>query len=187
MRAMQLETDRLILRDFKATDWKDVHEYAIDPDVVKFMEWGPNTVEQTQFFVDVAIEKQREKPRQTFEFAVVLKESAKLIGAAGLRVNAGNDRCADIGYCYNQKYWRKGYSTEACLRLMKMGFDELELHRIYATCDLENIGSAGVLKKCGMRQEAHFVQDKNIKGRWRDTLLFAILDEEWDALNAKID
>lgn len=183
MPQIRLETNRLILRDFKATDWKQVHEYATDPEVVRFMLWGPNTVEETQFFVDVAIQKQREKPRRTFEFAVTLKDGGNLIGAAGVRLCPGDDASADIGYCYNKSYWRQGYSTEACERLLKLGFEEMALHRMYATCDLENIGSAGVLRKCGMRQEAHFVQDKYIKGKWRDTLLFAILRDEWDAKN----
>lgn len=180
MQKMQLETSRLVLRDFKATDWKAVHEYAVDPEVVKFMLWGPNTVEETQFFVDMALEKQRDKPRRTYEFAVTLKDGGTLIGAAGLRVNPDEPLVADVGYCYNRKYWRQGYSTEACLRLLEFGFAELGLHRIWATCDSENLGSAGVLAKCGMRQEAHFVQDQQIKGHWRDTLLFAILQEEFE-------
>ncbi len=177
---MQLDTDRLVLRDFKATDWKEVHEYALDPEVVKFMIWGPNTVEETQYFVDMALDKQREKPRRAYEFAVTLKDGGKLIGAAGLRINPDEPLTADVGYCYNRKFWRQGYSTEACLRLLELGFGELGLHRIWATCDSENLGSAGVLLKCGMRQEGHFVQDKLIKGHWRDTLLFAILREEYE-------
>jgi len=180
MQKLQLESERLLLRDFKATDWKSVHEYATDPDVVKFMEWGPNTVDETHFFIDMVIDKQREKPRRSFEFAVTLKDGGTLIGAAGLRLNLGTDEVADIGYCYNKKYWRQGYSSEACARLIRMGFVDLNLHRIWATCDVDNLGSAAVLQKCGMRREAHFVQDKYIKGRWRDTLLFAILRDEWE-------
>jgi ribosomal-protein-alanine N-acetyltransferase len=176
---MQLESERLILREFKATDWKAVHEYASDPAVVKFMEWGPNSVEDTQAFVDMSVEKQREKPRRSFEFAVTLKADRTLIGAAGMRLTPGTAQVADIGYCYNQKYWRQGFSSEACARLIRLGFVDLNLHRIWATCDAENVGSAAVLSKCGMRQEGHFRQERLLKGRWRDTLLFAILRDEW--------
>lgn len=180
MKKVQLETDRLILREFKATDWKEVHQYASDSEVAKYMIWGPNTVEETQTFIDVALVKQRENPRRTFELAVTLKDGGKLIGAAGLRLIPDEHQTADIGYCYNRNYWRHGYGTEACARLMQLGFHEFGLHRIFATCDAENIGSSTIMRKCGMRQEAHFVQDKLIKGKWRDTLLFAILKEEWE-------
>jgi ribosomal-protein-alanine N-acetyltransferase len=180
MQKMQLETPRLILREFKATDWKAVHEYASDPDVVKFMEWGPNTIEETQSFIDLSIDKQRDNPRRAFEFAVVLKSDGSLIGAAGMRLSPGTVEVADIGYCYNKKYWRQGFSSEACARLLRMGFVDLKLRRVWATCDAENDGSAAVLRKCGMLQEGHFRQERCIKGRWRDTLLFAILRDEWE-------
>lgn len=180
MKNIQLETERLLLREFKATDWKAVHEYARDPDVVRFMEWGPNSAEESQSFVDMCLDKQREKPRLAFELAVILKNENALIGAAGMRLNPGNLDTADIGYCYNKKYWRQGFAAEACARLMRMGFEGLSLYRIWATCDAENEGSAAVLRKCGMRQEGHFIKERSIKGRRRDTLFFAILREEWE-------
>lgn len=176
---MQFETPRLLLREFKATDWKDVHEYAVDPEVVKYMEWGPNTSDETIAFVDEALEKQRHKPRLCFDLAVIVKEESKLIGACGLRIMPSDEEQADIGYCYNRNYWHKGFATEACRAIVDHGFLELKLHRIRATCDAENLGSARVLKNSSMRQEALFKEDKKIKGRWRDTLLFAILKEEW--------
>lgn len=176
---MQIETPRLLLRDFKQTDWKDVHEYATDLEVVKYMEWGPNSSDETIAFVDHALDKAREKPRGFFEFAVIVREEGKLIGACGLRVLPGDKEQADIGYCYNRNYWHKGYATEASRALVNFGFGELKLHRIHATCDAENLGSARVLKNCSMRQEAHLKEDKKIKGRWRDTFLFAILEHEW--------
>lgn len=178
---MQLETRRLILREFKKTDWKSVHEYASDPDVSRYMEWGPNTVDDTVRFVETSVQQQKEKPRRTFEFAVTLKETGEVIGGCGMRLLPYDARQAEFGYIYNKKYWRQGIGSEACAALLKLGFTEFNLHRMYATCDAENLGSAGVLKKCGMRHEGHFLKDKFIKGNWRDTLLFAVLKEEWDA------
>ena len=52
---MNLETDRLILRDFKRSDWKAVHEYASDLEVVKYMPWGPNSEEETKIYIDCRI------------------------------------------------------------------------------------------------------------------------------------
>lgn len=181
MKGVSIETKNLLLREFKQTDWKDVQQYSSDPEVVRFMEWGPNTSDQTLDFVDRAIDAQRQKPRVTFEFAVILPEEKKLIGAAGIRINGFDSRQADLGYCFNRNYWRRGYASEACQALIDFGFTELQLHRAWATCDSDNIGSASVLKKSGMRQEGHFIKDKNIKGTYRDTYLFAILRDEWEA------
>ena len=178
---MQLETERLILRQFKRTDWKAVHEYAADPEVSKFMEWGPNSVDDTMKFIDMSLQGQKEKPRRNFDFAVTLKDGGTLIGACGLRLLPWDSKQADVGYCYNRNYWRKGYASEACRSLLRMGFEEFKLHRIFATCDADNVGSAAVMKANGMRQEAHFIEDKFIKGHWRNTLLYAILSSEWGA------
>lgn len=176
-----IETPRLFLRDFTMDDFDDAHEYAIDEEVVRFMEWGPNSEDDTKEYITRSIEFQHERPRRVYELAVTLRDTHKMIGGCGVRVLPHDPEQADIGYCYNSKYWRKGFAKEACLAVIDFGFTELNLHRIYATCDAENIGSASVLGGSGMRQEAHFLQDKRIKGKWRDTLLFAILRSEWEA------
>ncbi|MFN8657042.1 MAG: GNAT family N-acetyltransferase [Candidatus Obscuribacterales bacterium] len=181
MRDVLIETANLQLRDFKQTDWKEVHKYSVDPEVVKYMEWGPNTTEQTLAFIDRVLLAQRANPRTIFEFAVIHREEERLIGACGIRVAQFDPRQADLGYCFNRSYWGLGFGSEAAQALIDFGFDKLKLHRAWATCDAENVGSARVLRKCGMRQEGHFIKDKNIKGHWRDTLLFAMLREEWDA------
>jgi RimJ/RimL family protein N-acetyltransferase len=177
---LQLETARLVLREFKRTDWKEVHQYACDPDVVTYMEWGPNTPEQTKQFISQSIENQREKPRRIYDFAVTLRDDGKLIGACGMRLLPMDNQQADFGYCYNKAFWRQGYGSEAARAILKLGFGSFGLHRMFATCDARNAGSAAVLRSCGLRQEAHFIKDKRIKGVWRDTLLFAILREEWE-------
>jgi ribosomal-protein-alanine N-acetyltransferase len=79
----------------------------------------------------------------------------------------------------NRKFWRQGYATEVAQALLKFGFNQLKLHRIFATCDPENIASAHVMEKIGMQQEGHIREHKLAKGKWRDSLLYAILDHEW--------
>ncbi len=154
-----------------------MHEYASDPEVVRYLEWGPNNTDESVAFLDGTIHCQRERPRKIFEFAITLKSDGKLIGACGLRLQAENEQ-GEIGYCFNRKYWRQGYASEAARAVMKFAFEKLGLHRIVASCDVNNLGSAGVLKKCGMRMEGHFVQERKVRGEWRDTLFFAILKEE---------
>lgn len=83
------------------------------------------------------------------------------------------------GYCLNRNFWGKGYATETAKVLLRFGFDQLNLHRIFATCDPANIASAHVLEKIGMQLEGHLREHKWAKGKWCDSLLYAILDYEW--------
>jgi RimJ/RimL family protein N-acetyltransferase len=69
--------------------------------------------------------------------------------------------------------------TEAARAVLRFGFTELKLHRIFATCRPANIGSARVLEKLGMQREGHFRQHRWMKGAWHDSYLYAILDHEW--------
>lgn len=175
----KLETDRLLLRDFVFQDWKQVHAYASDPEVVRYLDWGPNSREETIKFVEGTIACAREVPRRVYEFAVLRKPEQTLIGACGIRINDLDNEQAELGYCFNRDYWGAGFATEAAKRLIAFGFEELFLHRIYASCDASNAGSAGVLSKSGMRREGHAICDRKVRGRWRDSFLFAILREEW--------
>ena len=68
---------------------------------------------------------------------------------------------------------------QAARGLLAFGFETLGLHRIAATCDTGNVGSARVLEKIGMRREALFREDSLLRGRWRDSFLYAVLEHEW--------
>jgi RimJ/RimL family protein N-acetyltransferase len=180
-----LETERLLLRDWKRTDWKEVQAYATDPEVYKHMIWGPNSEAQTKEFIETAIDISYVKPRRGYELAIVWKETDSIIGGFGLQVMGKENANAMIGYVLHREYWGRGVVTEAAKGMMVFGFTRLNLHRIYATCDTENVGSYRVMEKIGMRREGHFKQDTFIKGRWRDTYLYAILEKEWRVLRDK--
>ena len=177
-----LETLRLILREFGLDDWPAVHAYAGDPEVVRYLIWGPNTEEETRVFLCQTLAHQCQAQRALYSFAVVLKDEGSLIGNVSLHVSAPDHRGGFIGYIFNRRYWGYGYATEAARRLLAFGFEELGLHRIFATCDPLNIASSRVLEKIGMRCEGHLREHKWQKGRWRDSLMYAILAREWDVL-----
>ena len=60
--------------------------------------------------------------------------------------------------------------------------DRMKLHRVIARIDARNLASAGVLRRLGMRHEAHLVQNEMFKGEWTDEDDFAMLRSEWDEL-----
>ncbi len=176
---LPIRTERLVLRDFVHGDVSAVHEYGSDAEVVRFMPWGPNTMEDTVAFVERSIVAQSRSPRVDFELAVTLADGGALIGGCGIRISAPSDRRADMGYCLGRDWWGRSLGTEVARALVGFGFESLRLHRIIATCDTKNVASARVLEKAGMRREAHLREDSHIRGEWRDSYLYAILEQEW--------
>ena len=176
---MRLTTERLLLREFEKSDWQAVLEYQSDPLYLRYTPWTQRDEASVREFVQIFINWRKEVPRKKFQFAIVLQANGQLIGNCGIRMNTPNAWEADIGYELNSQYWGHGYATEAAKTLLSFGFDELKLHRIWAHCVAENVGSAHVLEKIGLRYEGIQRESEWMKGRWWDTLRYAILDWEW--------
>ena len=79
----------------------------------------------------------------------------------------------------------KGYATEATRSIVEFGFQELKLHRVSSWCIADNVASARVLEKVGLRQEGRLRENEYFKGRWWDTLLYGLLDSEWRGLGGE--
>jgi len=173
-----IQTKRLLLREFKIEDINSVHNYASDAEVVRYSTWGPNNEQDTKEFLDSVLKCQSDKHRYHYEVAVVTKYDNILIGTCGINVENPDNNEGWIGYCYNKYFWGNGYATEASKAIINFGFSQLNLHRIFATCDTSNIGSEMVLKKIGMVKEGHLRENKWQKGKYRDSFIYSILDYE---------
>ena len=175
MASVELMTTRLRLRDFELGDYQAVHAFATDLAVVSYMEWGPNTPEETQTFLREARASADVSPRRRHAFAVVHSDAERLIGSIELQVVSFEHRRGEIGYVLAHEWWGLGYATEASRRLLAFGFDQLGLHKISATCDPENGASVAVLTKNGMHQEGVLRDHIYVRGQWRDRLLFSVI------------
>jgi RimJ/RimL family protein N-acetyltransferase len=178
-----LTSDRLILRDFTVDDFQAVHSYTSDPEVVRYMPWVLFTEEETHKYIQNKVARQSVSPRVDYELAITLKDDGILIGECNLIRRARADSEGDIGFVLNRNYWGMGLATEVTQILLTFGFKDLHLHRITATCDPQNVASSRVLEKNGMRLEGHFREHKLMRGKWRDSLFYAILDHEWSKLD----
>lgn len=176
---MMLTTERLLLREFTMDDWRPVFTYQNDPLYLRYNPWDRRTEEEVRQFVQRFVAWSQETPRRKFQFAIVLRSENRLIGNGGIRMKNVQSWEADIGYEVDSRYWHHGYATEAATVLLRFGFEEVRLHRIWAYCVAENVASAHVLEKIGMRREGCFRETEWMKGRWWDTFHYAILDHEW--------
>ena len=177
----KIETKRLILREFSHADFEDVHGYASNLENIKYMIWGPNSEEDTIEFLDDCISNIDKNPRTQYDFAITLKENGKVIGGCGIYLN---DELYEgmLGWVLHKDYWKQGYMTEVGKELVRFAFEDLKLHRLYATCDAENYGSYRVMENLGMRREGHIIKNRKFTGfkdEWHDELFYGILYEEW--------
>lgn len=176
-----LRTERLLLREFSQDDFDDVHAYATDDKVVRYMDWGPNSLADTQAALDRWFAAQAAWPRADVNLAIQHLADDKVIGSIRLSITNAATCTGDLGYSLSSAYWRQGLVTEAARAMLRAGFESLGLRRIWAECDTRNVGSYGVMEKLGMRREAHFRQDKAARDGWRDSYQYAILSDEYAA------
>lgn len=156
--------ERLLLREFTKSDWIDVHKYASQDIVCQYQPLGPNTEEDSKDFVNQVIKDSTQEPRTRFVFAIIYKEIMK--GDGEFNVRDFTNKVGEVAYIVNPDYWGKGIATEVATLLINLGFEQLKLHRIYATCDPRNVGSSKVLEKVGMTKEGRIREDLLIKDGW---------------------
>ena len=113
-------------------------------------------------------------------------DTGELVGDVVLFHRSAENRSGELGYVWLPAATGQGLATEACRAVLDLAFDpdHLDLHRVTALMDSRNTASARMAARLGMRQEAHFVQDDRFKGEWSDTLVFAVLADEWRALRS---
>jgi RimJ/RimL family protein N-acetyltransferase len=171
----ELRTGRLRLRAFRPGDWADVHAYGSDPEVVRFMDWGPNTIEESRHHTNRAVATAAVTPQLRFPYAVERLADGRVIGSVELTLTSLDHRRAEIGYVLVNAAWGQGYATEAAGAVIAHGFGPLGLHRIAATCDPDNAGSVRVLEKLGMACEGRLRAYFRIRGEWRDRLIWSAI------------
>ncbi len=176
-----IHTQRLLLREFIMDDWPAVHHYGSDPDVMKGLMLPPNTGERSQEVVKEIVAHQVENPRNRYDLAITLATTREVIGSASIRLVWPRQLEASMGYVVRKDCWGQGYATEAGTETLRLGFELLEAHRVFAACDTENLGSVRVLEKLGMTREGMHRQNfwSPAHGGWRDTYYYAILENEW--------
>jgi len=111
--------------------------------------------------------------------AITLRSDGCLVGGVGLRV-AEQHQHAELGYWLGVPYWAKGYATEAAREMIRYGFENLHLHRIFASYFKGNDASRRVLEKLGMRYEGCQREHVRKWDRFVDSELYGMLRRDWD-------
>lgn len=170
---MRIETKRLILRSFEATDYDDLYEFLSQLADDEFEGYPGITYENGKEHLEYRIGSD--------EFlAIELKETGKVIG--NIYCGKKDFEARKVGYIVNKKYQRLGYASEALSAVIKLLLQN-GTHRIYAECDPRNECSWKLLEKVGMKREAlfhknvYFHKDDNGNPIWKDTYVYATWNE----------
>ena len=148
--SMEIKTERLILRPIRIGDEKEIHEYAGDKEIT-MMFWLPNeTFEETADFVKRNAQDWDSEDQTDFEFVIVL--DGRIIGGCDCDLGHSEDRSyATLGWIINKAYRNRSFASEAASALLDFAFENLDIDKVYAQCDINNAASFGVMRKIGMK------------------------------------
>ncbi len=173
----QIITERLILNQPNLNDLEKISSilntselYSKNTINIPF----PYTIENAKFWVDLA--DNGLKNQNQYIFAIRLKENNELIGGIDLGINKQFNK-AELGYWLDEKYWNKGFTTEAVKSIIQFGFKDLDLKRIFATHFDTNPSSGKVMEKAGMKKEGILKCHTYKAGVYQDHFLYAIINE----------
>ncbi|MBE0669537.1 MAG: GNAT family N-acetyltransferase [Anaerolineales bacterium] len=179
---MLLNAKRLVLRNFNDSDLDTFLAYRNDPEVARYQGWSlPYSREKGKQFILEMRDVHAPKQGQWLQLAVELKETGNLIGDVAFCIKDDDARQAVIGFTVASSYWRQGFATEALTTLLDYLFMDIDLHRITADCDTENMGSWKTLERLGFRREAHFVESLLIGKEYISEYYYGLLQREWRA------
>lgn len=178
---LKLTSKRLLFRKPQLTDATLLYStYTSDPEVTRFVTWKPHSsVSQTQDFLNYCLSRWDEG--NELNYLVETLEDHKLIGMVKI---AFNNNTVNLGYVFARKFWGQGYATEAVKTFIKSLFTVEKIKIIQAFCDVENVASAKVMKKSGMKYRKKlpsYITHPNISSNKRDCFLYSITKDEYES------
>lgn len=165
-----LETDRLILRPFELSDAEALFDMDKNPEVHKYLWNKPLTkIEEVHDYINMV--RQQYIDNNIGRFSTILKETGELIGWTGIKfvtghIENGNTNFYDYGYRLNEKFWSKGYATEASVAWLDYGFNTMKIDKMNAYTHTENGASNHILQKVGMNFIEDYLDKDNVLWRW---------------------
>ena len=160
----ELGSDRLILNQIKPSDIPEIVTYASNIKIVENTRTMPHPYHEEDAIAWMNMANQGFKAKNNFLFAIRFKKTQALIGGIGLTLDMENNR-AELGYWLAEKFWSKGFTTEAVQTILKFGFEQLKLNKVVAVYLTTNQASGKVMIKNGMTKEAEFKNHDVKRGR----------------------
>src|SRR5690625_3229492 len=175
-----LETERLLLRTLTSDDSDRIEELAGDYDVAKSTLNIPHPYPKGTAIQFIESILNAEKNNKIVMFAITEKESQLLIGLINISLTAPYKR-GELAYWVGKQYRGKGYGTEATKKVLEVGFNHLNLNKIFAASFTSNPGSWRIMEKVGLKYEGTLKQHVARFGQFYDLAYYGLLKEEFEA------
>ncbi|MGH3655129.1 MAG: GNAT family N-acetyltransferase [Micromonosporaceae bacterium] len=185
---LPITTERLLLRRFLADDLDALHAILSRPDVNRYLFTEAHTRHESHEALQRRMGRDGTlaEDGDSLALAVVLRDTGELIGDGLLLLVSERSRRGEIGFIFHPDHYGHGYASELARELLRIGFQTYGLHRLIGRCDARNSASADLMRRLGMRLEAHLRQNEFVKGEWLDEQVYALLTEEWRALTPSV-
>lgn len=178
----EIKTDRLILRKISYPDIPKIIEWAGNKNVADTTLNIPHPYEEKDAVFWINSANQGFENKTQYTFGITLKSTTEFIGGIGLKVNNRFNRGV-LGYWIAEPHWNRGYATESVAAILKFGFNELNINKIYATHLIENPASGKVMMKNGMIKEGE-LKDHIKKGDfYRSLIQYRLTKKEFEGKN----
>ena len=182
----ELTTPRLTLRKLLVSDTEDMYAYASRQDVTQYLTWYPHsdrsyTRQYLQYLGN------RYSAGMFYDWAIFYEPECRMVGTCGFTSFNCSSDSAEVGYVLNPEFWGKGIAHEALCRVMRFGFEKLNLNRIEARYIEGNERSRQVMEKAGMTFEGMMREAMLVKGTYVNIGVCSILKSEWEKLQKEQD
>jgi RimJ/RimL family protein N-acetyltransferase len=179
-----IHTERLTLRLMTGEDVDDVYAYQSLEGVCRYLLYEPRdeaaVIEKIEAVSQATtLQEDGDYLQLALELPAAAGERARVIGDSFFKLASVADSQGEIGWTMNPAFTRRGYAAEAARAVLAIAFEKIGLHRVIANLAPQNEASVALCQRLGMRKEAHFVEDMWLKGRWADTVIYAILRDDW--------
>ncbi|MFF4250509.1 GNAT family N-acetyltransferase [Streptomyces sp. NPDC001663] len=176
---VQRSSQRLSLRELTIDDVDAVLTIYGDQEATEHLSFEPRTRDQVSQIVARSIASATAEPRSEYALAVIERDTNTLIGFGRLAMDPHQQRAATFGFALRPEAWGVGYGLETVRLLLGLGFEDLGLHRIWGARSPLNEASAKTMTAAGMVQEGIIRAHIQKAGRWRDSVVHSMLDDEW--------
>ena len=174
-----IETERLILRPFRAADAPAMfRNWASDPAVTQYVTWPTHqSPEETAGIVEAWV-RQTEADPSFYQWAIELKGLGEPIGSIAVAHLDEKTESAELGWCIGRAWWHRGYTSVALRAVMDFFFDTVGVNRVESEHDPENPHSGMVMRKCCMKYEGTLRQAVRSNRGVCDACWYALLRGE---------
>ena len=180
---INLETDRLVLRDYTEHDFEGYCKLKMDAKTMYYLQdIQLHSLEEARSDFYHVLNDIKSPERKFYFLHMELKDTHEQVGSIGYTVvsNTPLGKLVHLGYFTYPKFWGNGYTSEALKKVLEYAFTENDVYRITTGCLAENKGSERVMQKNGLIKEAEHIDYEWHDGRMKTRLEYRLLKTEWE-------